>query len=626
VRNLWRRPQSRTWIQAVSPRVAVPSGVLHPGGEPLVLSGDRSNSQTLSRAVGSAVLWTTFWLLLVARVLWDWHEPVVEPDQVSTLFRQPWIRNVLLLVPAACVALTAIVCFSAPRPQLRIWSRFRAMRRRQQLCDPYIALLLALWATCTCVAINLAAFRGQVQIQDDTNYLFQAKIFSHARLWTDPPPTGAEEFFRFPYVMTTHDKWFGSFFPGQSFVLMVGVLIDRPFVVNPILTGILVWLTYWAGGRMFNRTCGVIAAALMAVSPFALFQGASFMSHVVAAVCSTVAATWILTAEASRRWSFLGAGAALGFLLLSRPLSAALLALYGLVWGLGLCWGRQRTARDTVSQILLTAIGMIPFAVIQGLYNYALTGYPLVTPHQLALPNEYLGIGIHSLTSLAVNGFSLSQFLFGVPALSLLPLGAYALLHPDRWSRPIVVLMGVFALGYAIYPYHGAYFGPRFYYDIAPFLFIGSARGLVGISRDLARLLGDRRAVHCVVSWCAIQAVVAFVGFMPPYFLQTRRLADYLEIEGLVRKTVQPAALVLISDPQSNSYASYLAGFRLNPVDLSGPILYARNLGERNAELMKAFPQRYVYCLDIRARTIISCDQRQIGQANVWPEVPDILR
>ena len=571
------------------------------------------------------VLWTTFWVLLAARVLWECYAPAGGPGQTGPPFWPPWLRNVLLLVPAAFAGMTIALFFSARQSTLRIWLRLRVMRRRWRVRDPHIALFLALCAVCMCVGINLAAFRGQVMIQDDTNYLFQAKIFSHARLWADPPPDGTEDFFRFPYMVISEGKWFSSFFPGQSLALLGGVLIGGPFVVNPILTGILLWLTYWAGGRMFDRTGGLFAAALMVVSPWVLLQGASFMSHVTAAVFSTVAATWILTAEGSRRWSFLGTGAALGFLLLTRPFSAALLATYGLIWALWLWWRRQRTVRDIASQILLATLGFTPFALVLLFYDRALTGHLLVTPHHVALRNEHLGIGMHSLRSLEVNGFSLSQYLFGIPGLSLLPLGVYAVWHRDRWFWPLIGLLGVFALGYSLYPYHGAYLGPRFYYDIAPFLFIASARGLVGISRGLAHFLGARRGVHSVASWCAIQGVVALIGFLHPYLLQTYRLATYLEIEGLVHEAVQPSAVVFITDPASDSYVSYLAGFRLNRADLDGPVLYARDLGGRNSTLVRAFPERRFYCLDMRARTIVSCERHQTGQSKFGPGRPSLF-
>ena len=168
-------------------------------------------------------------------------------------------------------------------------------------------------------------------------YVWQAQAISHGYL-TLPSPALPKSFL-VPFVVDYNGQRFGKYPLGWPVVLALGERLGVPYLVNPLLAGLGVWLTYQLGKRLFGATGGLLAAGLTVTSPFFLMNSGSLLTHPLGLVLTSVFALGWLdafhTPGISKRWlPALAAGAALGLLALTRPLTAVCVGLPFAVHGL----------------------------------------------------------------------------------------------------------------------------------------------------------------------------------------------------------------------------------------------------------------------------------------------------
>src|SRR5262249_33870558 len=135
-------------------------------------------------------------------------------------------------------------------------------------------------------------------------------------------------------------------------------------------------------------------------SPFLLLQGGSFFGHVVTALLVLCAVGPVVRDPVARKISAIAiAGTCCGFILCARPLTGVIVGLF--------CTGYMTLAarKDELLGIRNAAtyvLGAVPGAALLLAYDAALTGKPLLTPHDQLLPHE-IGFGSHMISNTAVN-------------------------------------------------------------------------------------------------------------------------------------------------------------------------------------------------------------------------------
>ena len=540
--------------------------------------------------------------LLCARLAWEYFSPLSPGDFKGLIY----LRDAAFLFPAS-ILMVLFVFTSRQGPLLdaavsRAAAFLPSLDRNWKLA----ASALACFAAAECVAINTFVLRGVAHTVDEVMYLFQAKVLAAGRLWASPsvlPP----ELFASPVFVQTADKWYSSFFPGQSIALAAGVLAGSPQLVNPLLTGCLVYLTVWGGKRLFSLRTGLLAGSLMLFSPFLLFQGASYFSHTGTALCLTLSFLWFVDEEKAGSWKALGAGLLLGAALLFRPLSAFLAGLFFLLFVAVQCGRKCMEAREGLEKLVLIGAGLLPGALLFFAHNGILTGNPLLTPHQIALPGEEIAFGVHSLTNTAINLVGLSIDLLGVPLLSLVPF-VFFVTRKEKWSMVILLFGVLYVAGYAVYPYHGLSYGPRFYFELLPLLMVGSSRGLLAGVEAMERMGREGRAVFVMLLSAAV--VVSLFGVFPGRAAVFTERGKYYDIRPAVDEIVPPA-LVFIANPDRMRIYPYMAGFQLNSADFGGPVVFVRDPGSGNLPPKDSYHGRNLYRLDVDTREVIPYPHRE---------------
>ena len=452
-------------------------------------------------------------------------------------------------------------------------------------------------------------------VSDEVAYLFQARVFASGRLSVPAPPL--PEFFPSEWLIIHDGRWFGIFPPGWPLLLSLGVRLGVPSLVNPTLGALGLIAIHRLAELLIGEAKALVVALLCALSPFFLFQCASFLSHPASLLFTTLSALYLLRGAASGRPApFVASGCLAAMAFLIRPLDA--LAIWSVAAGaLAL---RHRTRRQ-LAGTCLSAAGLAVGVLAYLAYNRALGGQWLQPLLTLTSPANRLGFGPdvglppgHDLRHAAMNlNFNLAVLgsdLFGWPISSLcfvfLLLCFGRLAWPHRLSALLVASL---AVAYLFYWYNGVCFGARFYFASLPFLLILTVEGVSQAPMFLPARIGSdlvRRAafVKTFVALCFGFAVLVYlpaVSMFEPYHNQRNVDTD---LAHFVADRRIDQAIVFVG-PEPQDYASGVFANALDPAQ--GRIVYALELGARDAQLIDRFPGREVF------------HYRHPRVARVWP-------
>jgi 4-amino-4-deoxy-L-arabinose transferase-like glycosyltransferase len=476
-----------------------------------------------------------------------------------------------------------------------------------------VILFICALAFLSTAAVAAFAFERLPHLEDEVAYLFQAKTMALGRL-TVPSPSHPGSFWT-PFVLDYRGQRFGKYPPGWPAVLAVGARAGVPWLVNPLLAAVALYLVYRLGRTLYDERTGLLAAALGLTSPLFLVLGGSFLSHQASLVWLLLFSLWFLWAihgsdrplqPRQRRWFAVGAGAALGMAFVTRALTAVAYALPFVVYSLGRVLGRREAHR---TRYLLVALAAGLVAALLPAYQWAVTGNPWLNPYLLWWPYDRLGFGPgigampggHSLhyawLNLRQDLSAAATDVLGWPALSWLPLLPGLGLRPRR-SRDWVLLapFGCLVVAYLFY-WIGSparLWGPRYYFEGFAGLWLLGAVGLLK-AWDWARKR-QRWLRPTLVGALALLVTVNLAAKLPA------RMAEAHSFYGISRAQLQPIeeanlhhALVIVYVDRWLEYGAMLGS--MSPT-LDDDVVYVRGENpQTDAAVVAEYPGRAVYYL-----------------------------
>lgn len=504
-------------------------------------------------------------------------------------------------------------------------ARTRSLRL---LAPGTLAVALALVALFGSGWVSTFVFDRLPHVEDDVAFLFQAQTIAGGALLAKAPPE--PDFFQIPFTLMRDGHWFGKYPPGYPLVLALGVLAGQPWLLNPVLGAVCIGLIYLLGQRLYGPGTGLVAAALAIGSPFFLLQAGSFMSHIVClfwALLFALAFDGVVRSSRPATVAVL-AGAAMGMLFLSRPLTAVGIGLPYAVFALGNVIADRRWFRLYAAM----ALGFAPFVAAFLAYNRLTTGDAFRTAYELYWAYDKIGFG-DGVGSLGYHGIAdailiaqlnldlLADYLFGWPAkLSLVPAVLAGVLATARvaWlfggrlvrggiaSRPETATINtarndllLLAVAASLVVVHFAYwtpgqmYGPRYYFEAIGALALLSARGLLELAGLLRIAAGPLRTFGPALLVVAVLALYGY-GFATFTYREFGRNTRWYDIDGSGLRAVAAAdvrhAVVFVEYDYWTDYAPF---FSQNTPTLDSDIVYAIDLGpERNRDLMALYPGR----------------------------------
>jgi hypothetical protein len=477
------------------------------------------------------------------------------------------------------------------------------------------AVTWAMAAAVTAVAamLNVFVYERHPHIPDEVVYLLQANYFAEGRLWLPLPPVPRA--FDVDLMFVDAARWFSPVPPGWPAILALGALVSASWLVNPVLAGLCIWLTWKLLTELYAPAVARLATLLLCLSPWHLFMGMSYMTHTATLACALTAA--LATALGHRhgrlRW-FVLAGVAAGGVSLIRPLEGLAVVL---VLGPLCLWTRGRWSLKPAlafgAAFALTASLVLP-------YNAALTGDPLAFPIMAYVDKYYapnanaLGFGperglgwaidprpghtpLEGAVNTLVNAAQLNVELFGWGCGSLA--GVLALFVLGRWQRVDLLLLAASACIVGLHFFYwytgGPDFGPRYWFlVVVPFVAL-TARGIQEIEGAF-----DSRAAGRAVMAALVLSAMAAVTFIP-----WRAVDKYRHFRGMRSGVVQLArdhrfgdSLVLI---RGKRYPDWSSAVVYNPTNLRsgrGPVFAWDRDEQARRAVVQAFADRPVWLVN----------------------------
>jgi len=549
------------------------------------------------------------WVYATARWFND-YELATRPDNV--------LRGCYLLL---AVPLGGLALIAAAKALPDAWLLKAVERGRRLGSARTVPLWIMAFATVLCGVVCYCCLGPLPHVEDGVAYLYQAKTMLASGFYQPAPPAAMAFDARFCWIfMDDLGRSYGIFPPGWPLLLAVGVKLGLPWLINPLLVGLGLLLVWTLVDLTDDRPTAALTIVLLALSPFVVVQGASFMSHPATLL-------WILVAMVGAAKAVRGGGWSAGLLVgLGIGMTLATRYVEGMILGLVLAGALAgATVRKRVPVMLWLAglLGLAPGLGMALADNQAKTGSPFLTPVerwytvQYGAPINRPGFGpdvglewdhslapghslLEGLWNTNANLFELSRcglgWACGSLTLALLFLVCGRLNEGDRlW---LAYSLGLIAI-YTAYWYHGIAFGPRFLHPLVVPLAIGTVKG----GRLVGGWLGEQGARR-VAAVCAMGVVTAWLAWLPLELMTTyhdlrgREAADR-RILPVARAAAggQPCVVILAMRKVPGGLApDYAVPFSLNPPGFDGDVLVARSMdGEgvsQIAALQQAYPNR----------------------------------
>ena len=507
------------------------------------------------------------------------------------------------------------------------WGRMDASPTGRKPGIPLPVVMASSFVLIFCGLFSALVFERVPHVNDEIAYLFQARLYQSGRLYAPSPC--AREFFDFPHIIN-NGKWYSIYPPGYPLLLVPGLLVHAPWLLNPVLAALAIVLIFLLGKEIYGREVGRLAALLAAVSPWFLLMSSTLMSHTSSLFFNTL--FLLLLFRFLRRPSpglGLAAGASWGIAFLIRPLNALFFSLVFLVY-FALRLLRRPADGARRKAIALPVAALVSIGILL-LYNELTTGSPFQMGYLERYGPSYSVVFGRAATmdsdftplagaiQMTENLRALNSDLFGWPLssfLAMLPLLWLTRLNPGDRKRDLLLLSGIGCLVVAFSFFWGAFvfIGARMLFDALPLFLLLSARGIVEIPGLVGRIAPGlpgsavKKTAALILSGLA---AYAFALYLPhrlrpahAHWHFDRYDHSFAGTSGRLGRTIGELnlgrALIVLkfwnrppaTFPEEGGWGS---GFLHDDPDLKRDVIYVRARDKSYAELFSCYPDRKIF-------------------------------
>ncbi len=452
--------------------------------------------------------------------------------------------------------------------------------------------------------------------------MFQAKIFKTGQLYAPSPC--AKDSFNFPHIIN-NGKWYSQYTPGYPFLLLLGLFIQAPWLINPLLAAFSIILFYFLGKEIYDSQVGLLAAIFGSISIWFLLMSSTMMSHTS---CMFFISLFLLYLFRSfKKPSIINgllAGLGLGMAFLIRPYTALLISVpFSLFYALKLFRNFKIILKNSIALILILAISVFILFIYNDITNdnFFTFGYEVCHGKQ-----HGIGFGKTGYTDTPHTVFlgftqtfnyikAINKYLFGWPLssfLAIFPLFFFTKINFMYRKKDLILASGFFFLLAGLFVFWGTYIliGARMSFEVIPILFLLSARGATEIPRlicsrykkiDIVNL--KKILTVILIIFTAYAFLIRFPRWLWPKDTQwyyhgfTNKFACVTpNINHTLKSLHHEKALVImkfIYHPiEFFPDGWWGSGFIYNDPELKGNIIYVRDRGKENINLFQCFPER----------------------------------
>jgi hypothetical protein len=475
--------------------------------------------------------------------------------------------------------------------------------------DRFIVVLFVFTAGVSAILIGTLIFQDFPYSGDEWSYFFQAQIFSRGHLQVDSPTP--PRFFDV-WAMVNDGKFYAWAPPGWPFLLMPGIILGVPWLVNPVAGALTLLIVYRLGRLVYNRVVSLLALVFMLFSPFFLLHSASYFAHPSSLLFIILFVFFYakgIESKASRDLLLAGLCGSMSFLIrpfdqvaVFSPLGAYLLVL---------ALRREVAVRQLVWFGMSHALGVLLMLA----YNYLQTGNPLTMGYHVGyggslfdpylrgrqfIPEYFLHLLVWTFPFVPMLAFIYSIYSIWPGAMQKKSL------IEQRWDVLLLLIFLSNVFWYAFVPFHfWVGYGPRYYYGSFFAVALLGARGMVALIDRLSPrwTSRERRGLAAVVLGICLTLSI--------FWLFPMKLAEahgYIEACRALYRTVEQAKLQNAVVFVWAVSVDYLAcDLTRNTPDFQGSVLYVRDLQDLNQLLFQQYPGRrfFVYEYDEKKQPIL---------------------
>lgn len=523
----------------------------------------------------------------------------------------PALGAPLLLIPAALLLFVLLLPLQKPLSQYsENISKFFLEHGFKVF--PALAFLISLY-------ISLNWFSGLPFVPDEVNYKYLAQAILDGKITSGLHPH--YEFFNFLYTVPSVNGAYSIYQIGFPLFLAPFLALGVPWLANPLLLALSVFLTGRIAEIFYDRKTAVISMSFASTSVFLTVLGGTMMAHPFCAAATLGAFYFAILAEKSNNskqlWINIAISALfISALLLARPQNA-LFALFFTVLYLFLKFKFVVFFKTGVVYALIISVflGLLIYS------NYVITGSVTEFKHRkfwdISEPvDDCMGIGLgkgckfSANTELPEEGLNftyateitrqrLEAFL---PGLTLNPLFFLLILLPffkrnrdkSLIFNDFFVLSGflIFFVVYYFYYFPGVTYGARFYFEGSFFLFPLMAQGFVMLLDSAGRGGASARLKFLPESLLFTAFLIQFLVNFPAtsaayakdWWVTTRLLSSKLQ-----EKNITDGVVFINPD---YFYSSGLPLMNIHKIDRNR-LIFAIDLGfESNQKLMDYYKGR----------------------------------
>jgi hypothetical protein len=437
--------------------------------------------------------------------------------------------------------------------------------------------------------VSTCALGRQPLVNDEHSYLAQARLLAHGEVFRNLGSIA--DFFPSPQSVIDGGRWFVFYLPGHAAALVPGTWLGWPELVPRLLAMLSVALTWSLAARLAIARPDW-AAWCLALSPAFLGVESLYLSHATSLPCTLLfvwAALGALDASSlSSTRRALGFAALAGFSFaaaaITRPVTALAVAV-----PIVILLVRERP-RNLAPLVGIAACATIPCAWWLSQVDRTLTGSALQTAYGAYARYEnaiYGAVDVRTATSAAAfNLARMSAWLCGIAPGLLLPVIGFAFAPRGRRTWLIAAWPASLFAFYTLHPFHGIpWVGPVYLSEGLPALALLSAQGLFVIERVFGIPL---RRCGCAIAIAGSALLLASLFGLAREEIELRR-RPYVAArdQGLSRGVV----FVRMDTLRTRRL------YPMRPPDPDEPLVFARDLGARNVELLRALhdPPAWIY-------------------------------
>ena len=463
--------------------------------------------------------------------------------------------------------------------------------RRQSVPLPVFIIGLSVLSMVAAAVIGSLILRHFANSADEWGYLFQAQTYVHGRLINPAPVLGQAMAACWTWVVG--NGWVGQYPPGWPLILSGFGLAGLPYwgaglAIGGLTIALLAVLT-WQSAKDSRAT--LLVAITWAVSPFLLFNAASYYSHAATgAFCLAFAVLGTQYLQGGRLAAACAAGAMLGAVASIRYAPAAFL---GVPYVIALL----TTPGRRLPGLFWLGVGMLPFVAGIAYYQYLLTGDPLKPVYWVGgrkLDHLYFDpvTLLAGMQDLVAKGAELGDWLFPLA----LPGYFVALLWKLRARTATFVDFLALALivGILFYPFDpGNRYGPRYWFEAAPFMVFTIVTALFESTP-----FGSARRRAALTAFVVAGPVFALAAM--PFGMRSwfDTIADRMTLSDEIAERGLNNAVVIVRDASGTDDPMGVDDLIRNDIDAAGPVLFVNGNATSVSKVVRAFPGRSIWLWD----------------------------